>query len=112
MSYYTSPLHDMLLAALDSRDWELVEKAVETTASWGTGAHPDDLTPTGELVLETLIARARLGEPHWPFSRRMKPTLMALETCGLVNVLSQDHATYRVSLTDDARRRYGVTPGH
>lgn len=44
----------------------------------------DSLPPTQYLMLETLAARLRTGEPCWTFPDRLKPTAAALESLGLV----------------------------
>lgn len=54
---------------------------------------PPPLTPTGELVLEVLAARRRLGEPHWPFSKRVRATLEQLQERGYLSFESDPTGT-------------------
>ena len=44
----------------------------------------EDLPPTQYLIMETLAARARLGETCWPFPTRLRPALTALQDRGLL----------------------------
>lgn len=44
-----------------------------------------NLTPTEELVVETLTARARLGEMQWSFDSKLKTRVERLATLGLVS---------------------------
>jgi hypothetical protein len=43
------------------------------------------LTPSEDLMIEALIARARLGETLWTFDSRHKATAEKLEAKGLVH---------------------------
>lgn len=45
---------------------------------------PDTLTPTEYLLMEVLAARLRLGETHWTFPTRLRPTARSLEAKGYV----------------------------
>lgn len=49
-----------------------------------TAVDVDTLPPTQYLMLETLAARLRTGEPFWTFPDRLKPTAVKLEALGLV----------------------------
>jgi len=63
-----------------------------------------ELTPTQDLILEVLAARHRLGEPHWPFERRLKPALDALTNRGLISYESDVMpGLYRARLTHQGR---------
>lgn len=42
------------------------------------------MTPTQELLLQTLVARCRLGETCWTFSDRVRSQAIQLEKMGLV----------------------------
>lgn len=44
----------------------------------------DDLPLTQELIMEVLAARYRLGENLWPFPTKVKRSLDALESLGLI----------------------------
>lgn len=62
------------------------------------------LTPTQELVMDTLAARYRTGENQWTFTSRVTPALRALEAAGYVNLMSGvTPNTIRASLTDTGR---------
>lgn len=52
------------------------------------------LTPTAELVLEVLAARRRLGEPHWPITRRVRATLEQLQDSGYLSFESGPVSTH------------------
>lgn len=45
---------------------------------------PDTLTPTEYLMMEVLAARLRLGENHWTFPTRCRPTARSLEEKGYI----------------------------
>lgn len=45
---------------------------------------PDALPPTEYLMMEVLVARTRLGETHWTFPRKLRPTARSLEAKGYV----------------------------
>ena len=63
------------------------------------------MTPTQELILEVLAARHRLGEPFWPFSRRLRRHLDILQAAGLISYESDVMPdAYRVRLTEAGRR--------
>lgn len=62
------------------------------------------LTPSEDLAVEVLAARARLGETVWTFEARHTPVLRRLGEKGLVNVISPiAQGTIRASLTDAGR---------
>ncbi len=63
------------------------------------------VSAAGDLVLEVLAARHRLGEPWWPFDRRHRAALARLADRGLVEVDGD-----RAQLTDEGRRIY-LSPG-
>ena len=66
-----------------------------------------NLTPTEDLVMEVLSARARLGETMWTFNSCHKQTIRKLESRGLVNMIHGTvDKTVRASLTDDGRKEY------
>jgi|SRR5581483_498203 len=44
----------------------------------------DSLPPVQYLIMETLAARYRLGEPFWTFPKRLRPALDALQERGLL----------------------------
>lgn len=67
-------------------------------SSWSNGEY---------LMVETLIARARLGEPFWTFMKRQRKIAARLEERGVVSYkpgVAPD--TILVSLTDLAREVY------
>src|SRR5580704_13798904 len=62
------------------------------------------LTPTQELVLDVLAARARIGENAWTFTTRVRPALEALSSAGLIwwkSAVIEGH--YLAGLTDEGR---------
>lgn len=62
---------------------------------------PGDLTPTEELIIEVLTARARLGETLWPFNTNTMAAARRLEDRGLISLThGMVERTYRASLTD------------
>ena len=66
-----------------------------------------DPTPTEELILDTLVARARLGENVWPFSTKFQRQCERLQQEGLVTVAHGNvEKTVRVALTAHGRREY------
>ena len=70
-------------------------------------------TPTQELVLEVLIARARLGETLWTFRTRpaIVAALNALAREGTVNTMSGIiEGTIRASLTEQGKRDHMARP--
>lgn len=71
-----------------------------------TAVDVDKLPPTQQLILEILTARARLGEPSWPFADRLGPAIAALKRLGLVeNLGSVVNGHTRVEFTDAGRDR-------
>ena len=56
------------------------------------------LTPTQDLIMDQMAARTRLGEPFWPFDRRLGKALAGLSEQGLVTV-STAGPNLRVRLT-------------
>lgn len=65
------------------------------------------LTPTQDLMMEVLAARARLGHREWEFDTRHAATAKHLETAGLVYVLSSPAPrTIKVGLTNAGRDAY------
>jgi len=69
-----------------------------------------DLTPTEELLLEVLIARARLGEAWWTFDYRHRKTLNSLEAKGLIWTESAPTPHIEGHLTDKAREEFLSRP--
>lgn len=66
-----------------------------------------ELTPTEELVLEVLSARVRLGEPFWPFSRRLTAVLKRLQADGWLSYESDiTEGAWRVHPGPRLRREY------
>lgn len=62
------------------------------------------MTPTEDLVMEVLGARARLGESLWTFESRHRKTLEKLESAGYVTVIHGIiSGTVRASLTDKGK---------
>lgn len=63
----------------------------------------DYLTPSENLIMEVLIARARLGEMIWTFDSNVKHHLASLEEKGAVMVLNGIvPKTVRAGLSDEA----------
>lgn len=63
----------------------------------------DYLTPSENLIMEVLIARARLGEMLWTFDSNVKHHLASLEEKGAVMVLNGIvPKTVRAGLSDEA----------
>jgi hypothetical protein len=66
-----------------------------------------DLTPTEEVILDALIARWRLGEQLWTFSKQLVPAARKLVNKGLVDDLgSITGQDIRLRLTDEGRKRF------
>lgn len=65
-----------------------------------------DFTPTETLLLEVLVARARLGETIWTFDRNSAST-NAISTLAVRGYVNPMHGivekTFRASLTDKGR---------
>lgn len=62
------------------------------------------LPPTQYLIMETLAARARLGESIWPFPTRLAPAVRALEDRGLAAGIHGNVPGFiRARLTDAGR---------
>ncbi|UVK59806.1 helix-turn-helix DNA binding domain protein [Gordonia phage Aleemily] len=74
------------------------------------------MTPTEELFMEALSARARLGEPWWTYEANATNTRVAksLESQGLITMLSaQVERTFRAALTPRGKAEWlteGYTP--
>lgn len=69
------------------------------------------LTPTEDLIMELLAARARLGEPVWTFDVRVKHQIAHLEELGLLTLMHDIvERTVRASLTDKGRDEYLSAP--
>lgn len=66
-------------------------------------AEHDALPPVQYLVMETLAARARLGERYWTFPTRLRPALNALEARGWIWVRSAPTPHLQAWLTDAGR---------
>lgn len=64
------------------------------------------LTPTQDLIMEVLAARARLGEPFWTFSTVLSPMARALCDLGLVTIDSAVTGDMRLRLTQEGREEY------
>ena len=65
------------------------------------------LTPSEDLVMETLAARRRLGNQVWTLEKRHSRTLKLLEEKGLVNFISGvDEKSVRASLTALGEEHY------
>lgn len=70
------------------------------------------LPPVQALIMEVLAARERLGEPFWPFSKRMRSALRALDTAGLVSWEADiSPGSYRAWLTP-AGREFAMRSGY
>lgn len=66
-----------------------------------------EFTPTENLILEVLIARARLGERLWTFSSDSLKQAETLASKGWIDVMhGVVENTYRASLTDKGRARF------
>ena len=63
----------------------------------------DALPLTQYLIIETLAARHRLGEPFWTFPNRVKPMLRKLADAGWVSFESAVTNDVRARLTDAGR---------
>lgn len=64
----------------------------------------DDLSPTQYLIVETLTARARLGEPYWTFPTSVRKAVRELADRGVVQWKSGVvPKTVQVWLTDLGR---------
>ena len=72
-----------------------------TTADW---AEPHGL---GDLIMETLAARWRLGEPSWPFKNEHRRAANKLVDRGLITVDTDvmPHV-FRAALTEKGRAMY------
>lgn len=70
------------------------------------------LTEFQSMVIEVLIARARLGETCWTFSRRTQTTkaLQALEDLGLISFDGDPTGNWRASFTVLGERTYLAKP--
>lgn len=65
------------------------------------------LTPTEDLIMEVLAARARLGETIWTFEARHRSAMEKLESKGLVrSIHGVVESTIRASLTSHGRATY------
>jgi hypothetical protein len=62
-----------------------------------------DLPPTEYLIMETLAARHRLGEPFWTFPLRLRTPLNALQGKGLIWTRSAPTPDLQAHLTDEGR---------
>lgn len=63
----------------------------------------DYLTPSENLIMEVLVARARLGEMLWTFDSNVRHHLASLEEKGAVMVLNGIvPKTVRAGLSDEA----------
>lgn len=69
-----------------------------------------DLNLTEYLIMETLIARVRLGESCWTFPRRrgMLRAIKNLEKYGLVDWGSDSEYNYRVVPTHEGKMMFMV----
>lgn len=66
-----------------------------------------NITPTMDLVLETLTARRRLGEKLWTFDSQHKKSIEKLQALGLVTMTHGIvENTVRASLTDAGVEAY------
>jgi hypothetical protein len=73
------------------------------------GSVPDDITPTEYLMMETLVARFRLGELFWTFPSKMIQTARRLDGRGFIFWSSGIAAdTIRVSLCNAGLEAWGV----
>jgi hypothetical protein len=61
----------------------------------------------GDLIMETLAARYRLGEPSWPFKNEHRRAADKLADRGLITIQNDvmPHA-FRAALTDAGRAMY------
>ena len=66
-----------------------------------------ELTPTQELIMDTLAARYRAGETLWTFSSRVAKQVEELAQFGLVVAMSGiTEGTVRALLTDEGKSRW------
>lgn len=66
-----------------------------------------EFTPTEDLILEVLIARARLGERLWTFNSNSLKQAEILASKGWIHTIHGIvENTYRASLTDKGRARF------
>lgn len=67
-----------------------------------------DLTPTQDLLVETLLARHRLGERLWTFDKRHTKALRELRAMGYVRVLyGIVENSVRAALTEEGIEKFG-----
>lgn len=65
------------------------------------------MTPTEDLIMEVLAARARLGETMWPFSTKLGKALKSLEDRGYIDTMhGMVEYSVRASLTDKGVEEY------
>lgn len=62
------------------------------------------LTPTQDLFMEVMAARARLGETYWTFERRHTRVADSLQDAGLVTWRHDTCGNLMVHLTDAGRQ--------
>lgn len=62
------------------------------------------LTPTEDLILDSLAARTRLGEPFWHFDLHFGKAIGGLRELGLVTYEEKD-GLYRLRITEMGRAR-------
>ena len=65
----------------------------------------ESLPPVQYLIMETLAARYRLGEPYWTFPLRLRAALDALRDKGLIQTRSAPTPDLQAYLTDAGRAR-------
>ena len=71
----------------------------------------DSLPPTQWLLLETLTARLRLGEPFWTFPDRLKPVARQLEHAGWLSLRSGPaQGAFQAWPTDRLRADIAASP--
>ena len=63
----------------------------------------ESLPPVQYLIMETLAARYRLGEPYWTFPLRLRAALDALRDKGLIWTRSAPTPDLQAYLTDAGR---------
>lgn len=69
-----------------------------------TVADLDALPPTQYLIIETLTARMRLGEPFWPFPEKLRRPLAQLDDIGLITVERHSRGQFKATPTAALRK--------
>lgn len=66
------------------------------------------LSPKADLIMETLVARVRLGEPFWSFEKRHAKAIQELSDIGYVRFGDGYMGSIRVWLEDAGRAAWMV----